>query len=100
MQNIFAFCCAIFLANGVAVGDNIGTSWTDRRPIGRIIFAQPSDITATNLNGWSNGGPNVMGVSDFQQDILSRVYTAIANVKLMRGQGMIIWDITGSGKTT
>jgi hypothetical protein len=100
MKKILAFCCAIFLANGAAVGDNIGTSWADRRPIGRIIFAQSENITPTNLNGWSNGGPNVMGVSAFQQDILSRVYTTLANVKLMGGQGVIIWDITGCGKTT
>src|SRR6516165_2369865 len=102
-QNLYIL--AIFsLSIGVAAKDNtpvnIGTSWPDRRPIGRIIFAAPEHITTANLNGWENGGPKVMGAVAFQQDILARVNTSIANVKRMRGQGIIIWDITGCGKTS
>src|ERR1700730_13857553 len=79
---------------------DIGKSWPDRRPMGRIIFAQVAKISDTNLNGWDNGGPNALGVSAFQQNILSWVNTAIGNVIRMHGQGIIIWDITGCGKTT
>jgi hypothetical protein len=79
---------------------DIGKSWPDRRPIGRIIFAQSKNISTSNLNGWVNGGPNAKGVAAFQQDILSRFNTAVANVTRMHGQGIIIWDIAGSGKGT
>ena len=79
---------------------NIGKSWPDRRPMGRVIFAQVANIADRNLNGWNNGGPNTIGVSAFQQNIISLVNTAIANVISMHGQGIIIWDITGCGKTT
>jgi hypothetical protein len=68
--------------------------------LGRIIFAQQGKITASNLNGWNNGGPNALGVAAFQQDILSRVNQAVANTQNMHGQGIVIWDITGCGKTT
>src|ERR1700676_2720921 len=79
---------------------DIGKSWPDRRPMGRIIFAQVAKISGTNLNGGDNGGPINLGVSAFQQNILSWVNTAIGNVIRMHGQGIIIWDITGCGKTT
>jgi hypothetical protein len=79
---------------------DIGKSWPDRRPLGRVIFAQVANISDTNLNGWNNGGPDAIGVSAFQQNILSLVNAAIANVISMHGQGVIIWDITGCGKTT
>jgi hypothetical protein len=78
---------------------DIGKSWPDRRPMGRITLAQSEDISDSNLNGWVDCGPNAMGVAAFQQDILSRVNSAIANVIKMHGQGLIVWDITGCGKT-
>jgi hypothetical protein len=55
--------------------------------------------TASNLQGWMNGGPNTLGVVAFQQDILARVSQTISNVISMHGQGIIIWDITGGGST-
>jgi hypothetical protein len=79
---------------------DIGASWTDRRPMGQIIFASQEDITQTNMNGWTNGGPINLGVGAFQQNILSQVNAAIQNTLNMHGQGIIIWDITGCGKTT
>ena len=78
---------------------NIGSTWTDRRPIGRIIFAQRAKATATNLNGWNNGGPGTIGVAAFQADIMALVNNAISNTLSLNGQGIIIWDITGDGCT-
>ena len=88
--------CASAQQNSV----DIGQSWPDRRPLGQIIFAQSGNISDTNLNGWVNGGPNALGVAGFQADILSRVNNTISNVQQIHGQGIIIWDITGCGKTT
>src|ERR1700730_6459779 len=88
--------CASAQQNSV----DIGQSWPDRRPLGKIAFAQSEDISDTNLNGWVNGGPSNLGVAAFQEDILSRVNTAIQSTIRMHGQGIIIWDIAGCGKTT
>ncbi|MBV9275354.1 MAG: hypothetical protein JO333_15765 [Verrucomicrobia bacterium] len=102
-QNLYILAIFSLSMGASAEGNtavNIGTSWPDRRPIGRIIFAAPTHITPANINGWENGGPKVIGAVAFRQDILARVSTSIANVKKMRGQGIIIWDITGCGKTS
>jgi hypothetical protein len=78
----------------------ISDTWTDRRPIGQLILAQLENITNQNINGWVDGGPVVLGTAAFQQDILARVNSAIQNTLAMHGQGVLIWDITGCGKTT
>jgi hypothetical protein len=79
---------------------DIGETWTDRRPIGILMFAQIENISHKNLNGWMNGGPVNLGIAAFQRDILSRVKSTILNTLAMRGQGVLIWDIEGCGKTT
>jgi hypothetical protein len=83
---------------------DIGVSWPDRRPIGQLILADNSKIyynspSDQNLNGWLNGGPYALGTSAFQSDILSRVQATINNTIACHGQGILIWDITGCGKT-
>jgi hypothetical protein len=87
-------------ANAQQTSGDIGASWKDRRPLGQIIFASQELITQTNLNGWVNGGPTQLGAGGFQQSILSQVNSTIQNTLSMHGQGIIIWDITGCGKTT
>jgi hypothetical protein len=83
---------------------DVGVSWQDRRPIGQLILADNSKIyynspSDQNLNGWLNGGPVALGTSAFQSDILSRVNATIQNTLACHGQGVLIWDITGCGKT-
>jgi hypothetical protein len=83
---------------GPAAG-KIGKSWPHRQPIGRVILADESNITSSNLNGWNDGGPHALGIAGFEQDILGRVNNAIYYVQQMHGQGIIIWDIAGCGCT-
>ena len=80
--------------------EDIGKTWTDRRPIGKLTLAQIESISDTNLNGWMNGGPVNLGTTAFQKDILSRVNNTIQNTSKMHGQGLLIWDIAGCGKST
>jgi hypothetical protein len=87
----------VFCANVASAA--IGDTWPDRRPIGQIIFAGVEDISAQNLNGWVNGGPVTLGTAAFQKDILARVNSTIQNTLAVHGQGILIWDITGCGKT-
>lgn len=78
---------------------DVGQSWPDRRPMGRVILSDGSNSTSSNLNGWNDGGPNALGVPGFQADILGRINNAIYYTRQMHGQGIIIWDITGCGRT-
>jgi hypothetical protein len=78
---------------------DIGKSWTNRKPIGRIVLSDLHNVTASNLNGWYNGGPNALGVAGFQNSIVSTVNNTIQNVQSIHGQGIIIWDISGVGCT-
>jgi hypothetical protein len=94
-----AICLSLAMAFAAAHGANIGASWPDRRPIGRLILADEAHINASNLNGWINGGPSI-GTQAFQASILVMVQNTITNTLAMHGQGIIIWDITGAGKTS
>jgi hypothetical protein len=97
---LMILCSNFVSAAPIRTPGNIGKSWPNRRPMGRLIFAQVENSSPSNLNGWLNGGPTVLGVAAFQADILSMVNHCISNVIRMHGQGIIIWDITGCGKTT
>lgn len=95
------FTLALGMSLGMAsigYSQSIWQGWVDRRPIGQEILADPSKQTASNPNGWWDGGPGTVGVSQFQADVLAREQKTAQNIVGANGQGVIIWDITGTGQ--
>jgi hypothetical protein len=46
----------------------VGQSWPDRRPLGRIIFARSEAISDTNLNGWASAQQSSLEVGQSWPD--------------------------------
>lgn len=82
----------------IGYSQSIWQGWVDRRPIGQEILADPSKQTASNPNGWWDGGPGTVGISQFQADVLAREKKTAQSIVAANGQGVIIWDITGTGQ--
>src|ERR1700678_3780023 len=74
-------------------------NWPDRRPIGSIFLADYSHRSASNPRGWFNApGFDAMGdggTERFRKALLAYADGAIAVLKGVNAQGMIVWDLEG-----
>jgi hypothetical protein len=74
-------------------------NWPDRRPIGSIFLAGYSHRSARNPRGWFNDpGFDALGdggTERFRKALLAYADRAIAVLKAVNAQGMIVWDLEG-----
>ncbi len=73
--------------------------WDDRRPIGMLfIGGLASYDRSVNPSGYRGVTVDVKtpeGKEQFKRNLLAMADNAIANLKLMHAQGVLIWDIEG-----
>jgi hypothetical protein len=74
-------------------------NWPDRRPIGSIFLADYSHRSVSNPRGWFNA-PGFDALGDggsdrFRKALLAYADRAIAVLRAVNAQGMIVWDLEG-----
>lgn len=75
--------------------------WTDRRPIGTLHLAtsEPQFHSAANPRGWfSQPDRDVVtpdGIAAFHKRVLKFADDSVTELRKMKAQGMITWDIEG-----
>lgn len=78
-------------------------SWPDRRPIGILMLASNGRLTPLNLKNprfWRFLDPGLdinsqTGRTEFRTRLFEEADRALANLKGMNAQGVIVWDIEG-----
>jgi Bacterial Ig domain len=84
---------------GFASANPMRLEWSDRRLIGSLFLATTNTGWPTNPRGWFlDPSVDVLtadGVANFQQRVLDYADHAIAILKTMNAQGVIVWDIEG-----
>lgn len=68
-------------------------SWTDRRPIVRLVTCEPSLVTPANPGGWLF---NLYPGANFAEQMSAYANRSIEVMRSIDAQGMIVWDIDGA----
>ncbi len=73
--------------------------WTDRRPIGVMMFSAAQTGWTTNPRGWFND-PNIdvttpLGLAAFQRRIDAQIDLTITLLREQDAQGVVFWDLEG-----